>query len=218
MTFRRGPERSLERLRQAEGDLFLGGDIARTGDYTVFAVLERNGPLHRLVALLRLRDQRLPQQQTQLDPILALPKFRRACLDTTGLGLGLVEYAQEKWGRYKVQGINFASTEPISDRIRLEGRRNETARVTELMAVDLLNVFEERSINIEVILDADAREDLRKPEKITSPRRPCQHRFPKRCFRPRRSFLGARPRHPRRAKRHRSLAHPCRPPATAPKS
>ncbi len=162
-------ERSLERLRQAEGDLFLGGDIARTGDYTVFAVLEMNGPLHRLVALLRLRDQRLPQQQTQLDPILALPKFRRACLDTTGLGLGLAEYAQEKWGRYKVQGVNFATTEPISDRIRLEGRRAETARVTELMAIDLLTVFEERSLTIEVILDADAREDLRKPEKITSP-------------------------------------------------
>jgi phage FluMu gp28-like protein len=37
------------------------------------------------------------------------------------------------------------------------------------MATDLLAAFEENSITLEVELDSDAREDLRKPEKITSP-------------------------------------------------
>ncbi len=162
-------ERTLTRLRQAEGDLYLGGDIGRSRDLTVFAVMESEGNRRRLVAMLRMAGQRLPQQQVQLDAILALPRCRRASLDMTGIGLGLVEYAQEKWGKYKVQGVNFASTEPISQRIRAEGRPTETARVTEIMATDLLALFEERSITIEVELDAEAREDLRKPEKITSP-------------------------------------------------
>jgi len=160
---------SMDRLRRAEGILSLGGDIGRHRDLTVFAVLEKIGQNKRIVALLRLAGMRLPDQQRQLDPILGLPKFHRACLDMTGLGLGLVEYAQERWGAYKVQGVNFAATELISDRIRAEGRPAETARVTEIMATELLGAFEDGSLTIEVALDADAREDLRKPEKITSP-------------------------------------------------
>ncbi len=130
-----------------------------------------NGPLHRLVALLRLRDQRLPQQQTHLDPILALPKFRRACLDTTGLGLGLAEYAQEKWGHYKKCRVS------ISLRLNPSVIASALERPPHSRPPALPNSWpltsspssKRRSLTIEVILDADAREDLRKPEKITSP-------------------------------------------------
>ena len=65
--------------------------------------------------------------------------------------------------------MNFACTEPINDFIRSEGRKQETARVTENMATALLKVFEDRSLTIEVLLDSDAIEDLRKPERITTP-------------------------------------------------
>lgn len=160
---------SMARLWRAEGELSLGGDIGRNRDITVFAVLEKVGQSKRVIAMLRMAGMRLPAQQTQLDLVCALPKFRRACIDMTGIGLGLVEYAQEKWGDNKVQGVNFSSTEPISDKIRAEGRKGETARVTEIMATDLLAVFEDRSIEIHVELDADGRDDLRKPEKLTSP-------------------------------------------------
>jgi phage FluMu gp28-like protein len=161
--------RSLARMASAEGQLSLGGDIGRHRDLTVFAVLEKVGQSKRLVALLRLAGMRLPEQQRQLEPVIAMPRFNRACIDMTGIGLGLVEYAQERWGHNKIQGVNFATTEPINDRIRSEGRAAETARVTEIMATDLLAAFEDRSFRIEVELDADAREDLRKPEKVTSP-------------------------------------------------
>ena len=102
------------------------------------------------------------------------PKYSiRACFPPTAKLDALKKEAQlaaqEKWGDYKVQGVNFSTTEPISDRIRAEGRKPETARVTEIMATELLAVFEDKSITIEVELDGDARDDLRKPEKITSP-------------------------------------------------
>ena len=160
---------SLARLARAEGDLFLGGDIGRQRDITVFIVLERSGQTKRVIAMLRMAGLRLPQQQGQLDRICTLPRFHKACIDMTGLGLGLVEYAQDKHGDYKVQGVNFATTEPISDRLQAEGRKAATARVTELMATELLGCFEGKSLEICVELDHDAREDLRKPEKITSP-------------------------------------------------
>lgn len=160
---------SMARMWRAKGELSLGGDIGRNRDLTVFAVLEKIGQQKRIIAMLRMAQMRLPAQQVQLDLVCGLPKFRRACIDMTGIGLGLVEYAQEKWGDYKVAGVNFGTTEPISDKIRAEGRKTETARVTEIMATELLGVFEEKSITIEVELDGDAHDDLRKPEKITSP-------------------------------------------------
>ena len=125
-------QRSLERMRQAEGQLSLGGDIGRHRDLTVFTVVEKHGTLKRVVAMLRLSGTRLPDQQRQLEPIIGLPRFNRACIDMTGLGLGLVEYAQERWGHYKIQGVNFSTTEPINNHIPGEGRRAETARVTEI--------------------------------------------------------------------------------------
>lgn len=160
---------SMARMYRAEGELSLGGDIGRNRDITVFAVLEQIGNTRRIIAMLRLAQMRLPAQQKQLDLICALPKFRAACIDMTGIGLGLVEYAQEKWGAFKVQGVNFSTTEPINARIREEGRKAETAKVTEIMATDLCGCFEDKAIEIHVELDTDAVDDLRKPEKITSP-------------------------------------------------
>jgi phage FluMu gp28-like protein len=159
-----------ERLQQATGELFLGQDVGRHHDLSVQVVLERQDHQLRVVAILRMAGLRLPDQQTQLATVCMLPKFRRACLDMTGLGLGLVEYAQkEPWGRTRIVGINFASTEPVNDFIRAEGRPAETARVTENMATALLKMFEDKTLTFEVALDREAMEDLRKPERITTP-------------------------------------------------
>lgn len=159
----------MARLWRAEGDLFFGLDVGRNRDLSFLPILEKVGQTKRIIAALRMQGMRLPAQQQQLDLVCNLPKLRCGCIDMTGIGLGLCEYAQEKWGDYKVRGVNFSSTEPISDKIRAEGRKAETARVTEIMATDLLSVFEDRSIELHIELDGDARDDLRKPEKITSP-------------------------------------------------
>ena len=161
---------SLARMYRAEGNLYLGQDVGRNQDLSVQVVGERNGKELRVIGLLRMAGMRLPAQQKQLELVARLPKFRQGCIDMTGLGLGLVEYAQEEsWGRTRIVGVNFASTEPINDFIRSEGRTAEKARVTENMATALLKRFEDKSLTIEVELDTQAVEDLRKPERITSP-------------------------------------------------
>lgn len=154
-------------MARAEGELFAGLDIGRNRDISVITVLERVGQLRRVIGMLRMSGMRLPDQQRQIDPLCTLPKFRKLCGDMTGLGLGLIEYAQEKHGNFRIVGINFSSTEPTSARILQEGRKAETAKVTEIMATELLGCFEDRSIEIPV--DEELRADLRKPEKITSP-------------------------------------------------
>jgi phage FluMu gp28-like protein len=160
---------SFARMWRAEGDLFFGLDVGRNRDISFLPVIEKVGKTKRVIAALRMSGMRLPDQQKQLDRIMIMPKMRAGRIDMTGLGLGLCEYAQDKWDAFRIQGVNFSSTEPINDKIRAEGRKAEKVRVTENMATDLLNVFEDRSIELHIEMDADAVDDLRKPEKITSP-------------------------------------------------
>lgn len=160
-------EATLERLKRCTGELFAGGDIGRNRDLTFIPVLEKNGQLLRTVAALVMEQMRLPDQQRQADRVIELPRFRRIEFDMTGLGLGLCEYAQDKHGTQKVGGVNFGSTEPLTQRLISDGRVGATARVTEIMATELLGVFEDR--RIEIPSDPELRDDLRKPERLVSP-------------------------------------------------
>ncbi len=157
---------TLQRLYRAEGELFVGCDFARVGDLSVQIVLEKIGSVKRMAAMLLMENVATPEQNRQLDLLVSLPKFRRCCIDMTGNGTGLFDYAEEAHGD-KIEGVNFSSTEPVSDRLRADGRKAPSARVTEIMATDLLAEFNDRTI--EIFDDAALRDDLRKPEKIVSP-------------------------------------------------
>lgn len=158
---------SKARMHRAKGRLEVGMDVGRIRDLSVIAVLERDGNMRRVIAMLRMAAMRGPEQIKQLRVVVAMPRFSRAMIDMTGLGTFLVDQAQELWGTYRITGVNFATTEPISDRLRAEGRKEETARVTEIMATDLLACFEDRTI--EIPADQELRDDLRRPEKVVSP-------------------------------------------------
>lgn len=159
---------TLGRLRLAKGTLHAGQDVGRHRDLSVIAVAENDGAQRRVLALLRMANMRLPDQQWQLDRLFTLPNFRGVTIDLTGLGIGLVEYAQLKW-RHRVRGLNFACVESINPHLRRDGRPAETARVPENLATELLAQFEQRTLMLEVNVDAEMLEDLRKPERIVSP-------------------------------------------------
>ena len=158
---------ALGLLKEAAGGLYAGFDVARKGDLSVITVMEDLNGLKVVRAILRMRDLRLPEQQARLGEICRLPKFRRAAIDMTGLGLGLFEYAQKEFGPSRIQGINFASSVPATAAMRSEGRKRETVRVTEALALELLQTYEDRRIQHPA--DGRLRDDLRKPEKITTP-------------------------------------------------
>jgi phage FluMu gp28-like protein len=159
---------SLDRMRKATGYLEVGNDIGRNRDLSMLTVIEHEGTMRRVVAMLKLEDMRLPDQQKRVAAVCMMPRFHKYCGDMTGLGLGLIEFLQDLFGYSRIQGVNFASTEPVTGRMKIEGRKQETARVTEIMAVNLLSCFEERSIK-DLPNDEALVEDLRKPEKVTSP-------------------------------------------------
>ena len=158
---------ALALLRGAHGSLCVGFDVGRKVDLSVITVMENLGGLKLVRAILRIQNLRLPDQQARLGEICRLPKFQRAAIDMTGLGLGLFEYAQKEFGPSRIHGINFATTVPATRAIQEEGRKRETVRVTEALALELLQAYEDRRLQHPI--DARLRDDLRKPEKITTP-------------------------------------------------
>ena len=160
------PSKVLEFLRGMGGPLYVGFDVGRKVDLSVITVMEDLHGLKIVRAILRMQNLRLPEQQARLGEICRLPGFRRAAIDMTGLGLGLFEYAQKEFGS-RIAGINFGTTVPATRAVELEGRKRETVRVTEALATELLQVYEDRRIQHPA--DQRLRDDLRKPERITTP-------------------------------------------------
>ena len=87
--------------------LYLGGDIGRKRDLTVFWLFRRIDHKLDAVAVIRLRKVPFFVQQIVLHSLLAHPSMRRACLDQTGIGLQLAEGAIERFGAGTVEGIDF---------------------------------------------------------------------------------------------------------------
>ncbi len=154
---------ALEFLRGCKGPLGIGLDVGRARDLTVICAGEKIGGVLFTRAILRIDGMRLPQQFERLRPLLEMPNFGRLSGDATGLGLGLVEFAQEQCGVHRAEAVQFASRE----RRTVQGiEQGDTALVTELMALDLLAAFEGRAIRVPC--EAALRESLRKPERITT--------------------------------------------------
>jgi len=154
---------AIEFLRSCKGPLGVGLDVGRSRDITVITVGEKLGGVVFTRAILRISGMRLPQQLERLRPLLEMPNFGRLSGDATGLGLGLVEFAQEECGAYRAEAVQFASRE----RRTVKGiEQADSALVTELMALDLLAAFENRAIRIPG--ETALRESLRKPERITT--------------------------------------------------
>lgn len=158
------PEGFLDNL-PPHARLYLGMDVAATRDYTVLSLLRVEGSMLYVPAIVRIRSTRLPTQKAVLRPILADRRLKRARIDSTGIGLGLVQDMEDEFPG-KVEGVNFATTEPISPRLVAEGRKSPTARVTEIMATELAAAHEDKRISYPA--DTTMRDDLRKPHKVTS--------------------------------------------------
>ncbi|MDR0740718.1 MAG: terminase family protein [Puniceicoccales bacterium] len=129
-----------EKIRDSD-DLFLGVDVGRTHDLTVFWLLASVGGTLITRDIVALKDRPFSDQEAEFYKLLALPMLRRACVDQTGIGRQFVERAAERFGKYRVEGITFTNS------------------VKEQLAYLLRTTFENRAIGIPS--DEHIRADLR---------------------------------------------------------
>lgn len=123
-------EKTLSQLAASANPLYLGGDIGRVSDLSVFWVVEAVSGLRPTVHVVTLRNTPFDEQERRLYELLALPNLRRACIDNTGIGRQLVERAQKRFGTYKVEAVTF------------------TPGVKEELAYPLRAAFEDKSARI----------------------------------------------------------------------
>jgi len=109
----------------------------------------------------------LSEQRRQMMALVEIikPKLRRICIDSTGLGTGLVDELTDLYGSLVV-GCNFSSTVPITEAVLASGRKAVTMTLPERMALDLLALFEDHQI--EICRRPELMADLRKPGKVVS--------------------------------------------------
>jgi phage FluMu gp28-like protein len=114
------------------GDFFLGLDIGRKNDLTVFWLWQKIGDIFWTRMVRELRDTPFSIQREFLYGLMSRalgPSVRRACIDSTGMGAQLAEEAREKFGT-AVEPVNF------------------TLSVKEDLAVTLKRHLEERKLRI----------------------------------------------------------------------
>lgn len=133
-------------LEEISGDLFVGVDIGRKKDLTVIWALERLGAVKYTRILKMLEKARFAVQREALFHVLQHSQLRRCCIDATGLGMQLAEEAQEEFGRFRVEPVNFS------------------AALKEEMAYNLYTQAEDRTVLIPS--EFAIREDLHSVRKI----------------------------------------------------
>jgi phage FluMu gp28-like protein len=130
---------SLEELSR-ETELYLGVDVGRDHDLTVFWLLSRIAGAWFTRRVICLQNQTFAAQEAELYSLLELPNLRRCCIDQTGIGRQFAERAGERFG-FKVEGVGF------------------TGPVKEELAYPLRAAFEDKTIRIprDRLIESDLR-------------------------------------------------------------
>jgi phage FluMu gp28-like protein len=100
--------KDLAYLRECKNPLFIGYDVARTTDLSVIDVEEKVGDVLWERLRIEMRGKSFAEQRDTLWQLMACPAVRRACIDSTGLGMQLAEEAVAQWG-YRAEAVRFSN-------------------------------------------------------------------------------------------------------------
>lgn len=128
------------------GELYLGVDIGRDHDLTVIWVIEKVNDIRFTRRVIEMKAKPFAEQEAELYRLLELPNVRRCCIDRTGIGRQFAERAEERFGKYRVEGIQF------------------TPAMKEELAYPVRMAFEDRTVRVPN--DKFIRADLRSIKKI----------------------------------------------------
>jgi phage FluMu gp28-like protein len=112
-----------------QGELYLGVDIGRVKDLTVFWLLERVSGINFTRRCIRMQNATFDAQEAEFYRLMDLPRLRRACIDQTGIGRQFAERAAKRYG-FRAEGVTF------------------TAPVKESLAYPLRAAMEDRTLKI----------------------------------------------------------------------
>lgn len=140
-------EYTIEQAKSCGNPLYAGIDIGRHHDITSLVIIEQVGGVYFIRKRIDLEKQLFSVQESVLYPWIEL--CRRTCIDRTGLGMQFAERAAQRFGKYKVEGVNFSGP------------------VKEELAFPVRSAFEDRAIRVP-FADDKLIADIRKIRKETT--------------------------------------------------
>ncbi len=96
-------------LTKETREMFVGVDVGRHRDLTVFWTLAADGDRLVTVGVFELSAAPFREQSSRLEELLDHRRVRRCCIDAGGLGMQLAEQAVEKFGAHRVEAITFTA-------------------------------------------------------------------------------------------------------------
>jgi phage FluMu gp28-like protein len=125
---------------RGEGRLYMGVDIGRVKDLTVFWLVEEVSGTLFTRACITMQNETFDAQEKTFYGLMDLPRLTRCCIDQTGIGRQFAERAAKRYGS-KAEGVTF------------------TAAVKESLAYPLKAALEDRTLRIpdDPAIDADFR-------------------------------------------------------------
>ncbi len=121
---------SWQKISSKVNPLYLGVDVGRTSDLSVFWLLEHSGDVLYTRDVKALKNMPFAEQEIVLNCYLENPSVRRVCIDNTGLGRQFAERALSRYGSARIEPVVF------------------TQASKELMAYPLKHRFEQATVRI----------------------------------------------------------------------
>lgn len=92
--------------------LYGGLDVGRKTNFSLLWINEQVTPTIAVTRFIYpIQGEDFPTQDDMLSDIIRqLPNLCRMCIDQTGIGLGLTEYLQKKWGKHRIEGVTFTQS------------------------------------------------------------------------------------------------------------
>jgi phage FluMu gp28-like protein len=88
------------------GDLYLGVDVGRTKDLTVFWLEEKISGVRFVRDIITMQDATFDAQEEVFYKLMDNPRIIRACVDQTGIGRQFAERGTKRFGS-RVEGVTF---------------------------------------------------------------------------------------------------------------
>lgn len=93
-------------------ELYAGLDVGRTTNFSLLWINEKVTPTLSVTRYIyAIQGEDFPTQDAKLSAMISvLPNLRRVCIDATGMGVGLTDYLQKKWGKSRIEGVTFTQS------------------------------------------------------------------------------------------------------------
>lgn len=143
--------------------LYAGLDVGRYKNLTVLWIAEQITP-HKLTTrfIRTIQGADFPQQEHIISKFLKLPNLRRLCIDKTGMGIGLVDYLQKRFGMSKVEGVTLTANTKEAIAFRMQkylADHNFDIPNDESILADFNSVKQSTTAAGNIRLNADTNED-----------------------------------------------------------